>query len=147
MKNFIIFVIFALVMGFGGYLLYSKYVLHKDPGEAIGDLAQDDQGPTHYELAEKARREGDTATALKEYKLALEAHDSKAQRLPEEDQRESVLARIAEMAHRHWEEEGKDDEPLRIDAIRWANRYLEEYPEGSRRRGVSRNLADLNSAS
>ncbi len=147
MKNFILFIVAVMVLGFGGYFGW-MYYQGKSPKQIIDQLSKKDKPQNvHYHEGKQAYNKNDYKTALKKLSSAMEAHDSgdRYNQLTE-NQREAIMFYVGICYLRLWEEGGKKDASLQADGLRVLYRFLDEYPDARyTRRMASQAIRELKS--
>lgn len=147
MKNFILFIVAALALGFSGYLLYRVYVKGESPDAVFQELRQKKERPDLLAEAKEANRAKNYVEASEKFQKALAAHDSDepGAKLDEEDYKELLLM-IGACYTKLWDVSGKADDALRRKAERIYERYIEEFPDREDRRRVGRAMRQLRQA-
>ena len=144
MRNFILFVVVALVLGFAGYILYRVYIVGDSPDVVFQELRVSEERPDYLVEGKQAYRERDYPQAAPTLDRALEAHDSgEPGATLEEEEYKELLVMIGSSYYQLWKAGDFTDDSLRRRAEEIYLRYLEEFPDRNDKRRVGRSLAKV----
>ncbi len=144
MKNFVSFVIVALVLGFGGYFVYRVYYRGESPETVVQEMTWETAVADHLTAGKEAYRRKEFHVAAKEWETARIAHDSgEPGATLDEEAHANLLIQLGGCYTRLWEEGGQKDDSLRRKALECYDRYLEEYPDSKSRRRILGRANDL----
>lgn len=146
MRNFILFIVTVSVLSFAGFILYRVYYKGESPDAVFQELRGSEEEPDVLAEAKDAYDRREYAEALKGFEMVLDAHESGEPGAKlEEIEHKDLLKRIASCYTHLWEDGGKTDDTLRIQALRVYEKYIEKYPD-SRRRHIGRAMGELRNA-
>lgn len=152
MKNFIVFIVVASALAFGGYFAYQVYYLGEKPQDVWSKMTGSGQEdtPDHLTLGREAwdeERYGEAAKHYEDAKAAYLAGD-RDERLEEEADVEKLYVNIARAWARAYKASGYEDEEAKQRALDAAQLFLdnEKWADSPRRRSAMSVIADVNYA-
>lgn len=144
MRNMILFIVGALLLGFGGYFGYQVLIEGKDPEAVLTSLFGQSGQLSYYKQASKARIAGNYEKAAQYYSDALDAHKARAQGMVLNEQNLELAYRFKGTCYyKAWEQSSSKDPELRTKALHAMEEFIQRYPKATDIHKVKRDLNEL----